>query len=119
MYRRLPVLILFVYSLVVPPGDVCLSFPLLGRPPGLDEGQYRLYIILPEVVKPWHSTKAWSRFPVKNPLPELRVGMVPSMSHFVLRMRSADAPLAVPVPMARPAGCGVHFGSPGKRLTQI
>jgi len=119
MYRRLPVLILFVYSLVVPPGDVCLSFPLLGRPPGLDESQYRLYIILPEVVKSWHSTKAWSRFPVKNPLPELRVGMVPSMPVLIIGISPPHAPVPLPISMARLAGHGIQSGSPREYLSRV
>jgi len=108
-------LFLFVYCLIVPPGNVCLALSLFIGPPCLDEGQDSLYIMLPEIVKPWHNTKFRSWFAVDNPLLELSVGMVPSMPHFVMRMRPANTPFAVAVTMAGPAGCGVHFSSPGKR----
>ena len=113
--RSLPLLL---DCLIVPPGDVRLGLSLLYGPPGLDGSQYRLHVILPEVLKPRHNTKARSWFPLKNPVPDLRVGVVPSMPCLVMGMRPTDATFAVTVSVARLAGCAIHPSSPRGYLSR-
>ena len=78
-----------------------MELSLLSGPQSLDKSQNRLQIILSEKFKPRHNTETRSWLAVKNPLFELRVGMLPSMALFVMGMRPANASLTMPVPVAK------------------